>query len=174
MRQTLLFAVLGASMAALGCQRGENATPTPAVRPEPATPPAAPPSAPAANAAPGDELQPSGPRAELRETTFLLTAAVTPGAAGAPASLAIELHGAGGYHVNELYPIAVDLDLRNATTPKTNLRRADAAEYAQSGARFAVPITSTGAGTTVRGRVRFAVCSAENCVPETRNFAVAL
>ena len=92
---------------------------------------------------------------------------------GTPAR-ALVLRGAGGYHVNEQYPIAIDLDVRNGSAQKTNLRRADAAEYTQERARFVVPVTAQGPGTTVRGRVRFAVCSAENCVPKSQNFAVAL
>ena len=64
--------------------------------------------------------------------------------------------------------------MRDGSTEKPSLRRADAAEYTQAVARFAVPVQRAGARTVVLGRMRFAVCSAENCVPETRNFAVAI
>ena len=89
-------------------------------------------------------------------------------------SLAVELRGAGHFHVNEQYPVVLELDVRDGSTEKPSLRRADAAEYTQAVARFTVPVVRAGARTVVLGRMRFAVCSAENCVPESRNFAVAI
>ena len=171
MRIDRVGACLGLVML-LGCNR---ATP-PAVAPEapavaaPATPtpPPIPVVAPAAAAA-------SGPRAEFTEPSFVLTAALTAGAAAAdPATLAVELRGNGHFHVNDQYPVSLELDVRDGSTAKPSLRRADAAEYTQGLARFAVPVQRAGARTVVLGRLRFAVCSAENCVPESRNFAVAI
>ena len=154
----------------LGCNR---ATP-PAVAPE--APPVAAPSTPAPPpivAAPTAEA--SGPRAEFTEPSFVLTAAITAGAAAAdPATLAVELRGNGHFHVNDQYPVSLELDVRDGSTAKASLRRVDAAEYTQGLARFAVPVIRAGARTVVLGRLRFAVCSAENCVPESRNFAVAI
>ena len=155
----------------LGCNRSAPAPVAPeppALAPAtPATPPPAPPSAPSAEA--------SGPRAEISEPSFVLTAALAPGATpAAPAALTVELRGAGHFHVNELYPVNLELDVRDGSTEKPSLRRADAAEYTQAVARFAVPVQRAGARTVVLGRMRFAVCSAENCVPESRNFAVAI
>ena len=152
---------------ALGCER----TPPP-VRPEPPVVPATQPAPPAATVAPA---APAGPTAQISEASFVLTAALTGGATpAAPASLAVELHGAGHFHVNELYPVSLELDVRDGSTPKPSLRRADAAEFTQAVARFTAPVQRAGARTVVHGRLRFAVCSAENCVPESRNFDVAI
>lgn len=155
----------------LGCER----TASPPVTPEPpaVAPPVNPPTpAPAVAAAAADA---SGPRAEISEPSFVLTAVLTAGATpAAPASLAVELRGAGHFHVNEQYPVVLELDVRDGSTEKPSLRRADAAEYTQAVARFTVPVQRAGARTVVLGRMRFAVCSAENCVPESRNFAVAI
>jgi hypothetical protein len=167
-----LLALTVSLATAFGCKREAPAVVTP--EPAPAAPTAQPapsPPTPAPGSQPNEAQVPSGPRAEHGESDFALVAELT---AGAPASLSVELRGAGGYHVNEQYPIAIDLDVRNGSAQKTNLRRADAAEYTQERARFVVPVTAQGPGTTVRGRVRFAVCSAENCVPKSQNFAVAL
>ena len=154
----------------LGCNRSAP----PAVAPEPAAPPVAP-VAVAPTPPPAAVAEASGPRAEIAEPSFVLTAALTPGASpAAPASLAVELRGAGHFHVNELYPVSLELEVRDGSTEKPSLRRADAAEYTQALARFAVPVQRAGARTVVLGRMRFAVCSAENCVPESRNFAVAI
>jgi len=170
--KTLSVLVLTVSLAmATGCKRETPATvaPTPgAATAAPATPD---PGTPAPGTHPNEDQVPSGPRAQHGESDFALVAELE---AGTPGTLSVELRGAGGYHVNEQYPIAVDLDVRNGTIEKPNLRRADATEYTQERARFRVPVTAQGPGTTVRGRVRFAVCSAENCVPKTQNFAVAL
>lgn len=154
---------------AIGCNRSTPPpAPAPADAPEPATPPPPPPPSPTTAEA-------SGPRQEITEPSFVLTAALTPGAsAAAPASLAVELRGAGHFHVNELYPTSLELDVRDGSTEKPSLRRADAAEHTQAVARFVAPVQRAGARTTVLGRLRFAVCSAENCVPETRSFAVAV
>jgi hypothetical protein len=152
-----------ALLALLGCNR----TPPTPVTPEPVTPaPIVTPPPPTPSTAPTAEA--SGPRAELSEPSF---AGATP---AAPASLTVELRGAGHFHVNELYPVALELDVRDGSTAKPSLRRADAAEYTQALARFVAPVQRAGARTVVLGRLRFAVCSAENCVPESREFAVAV
>ncbi len=168
MRVDRLIASLGLVLA-LGCNR----TPPPAVTPEATPSTATPPPPPPPPQPPQGEA--SGPRQEITEPSFALTAALTPGAnAVAPASLTVELHGAGHFHVNELYPTSLELEVRDGSTEKPSMRRADAAEHTQAVARFVAPVTRAGARTVVLGRMRFAVCSAENCVPETRSFAVAI
>lgn len=157
---------------ALGCNRS---APTPVAPEPPAVLVPAPPTTPPPAVAPAPSAEASGPRAEITEPSFVITAALTPGATpAAAAGLTVELRGNGHFHVNELYPVNLELDVRDGSTEKPSLRRADAAEYTQALARFAVPVQRTGARTVVLGRLRFAVCSAENCVPETRNFAVAI
>lgn len=155
----------------LGCDRGSAPTVAPEA-PVVLAPPTLP-TPPTPVAAPTAEA--NGPRAEISEPSFVLTAALAAGATpSAAANLTVELRGAGHFHVNELYPAALELDVRDGSTEKPSLRRADAAEYTQAVARFAVPVQRSGARTVVLGRLRFAVCSAENCVPETRSFAVAI
>lgn len=139
----------------------------------PATVPATAPTA----AAAADVLAPvvpSGPRVELTGDHAVLTVElapppVVPGAT----TLTLEVRGTDGFHVNELYPTAVDLQATNATT-RTQLRRGDAVQISQQLASFRVPVQVTGPGATVRGTARFAVCSEENCIPQERQFAVAL
>ncbi len=158
---------------ALGCERRPAETPTPPTAPAVTTPPSVPPAQnPTPQRIPADDPMPSGPRSEIRGERYQLLAELSP--QGTNANLVLEIRGTQGFHVNDQYPTAVDLDVRNGAVAKTNLRRADAATYTQQLARFALPVTGTGSGTVVRGRVRFAVCSEANCWPETRNFAVAL
>lgn len=179
----LLAACLTLSLSA-GCSRGGSnpepppppAVPTPTtpahVDPAPPTPSVAA-QAPSNNPLPPSAVQPSGPHMEVREANYVLTANLAPSPSG-PAAFTLELHGQAGYHVNEQYPVVLELDVRNGSTAKTSMRRADAAELSQAGCRFAALVQSTGPGTAVHGRFRFAVCSAENCIPEAREFAVAM
>ena len=116
----------------------------------------------------------SGPRAALTGDHYALTAALgAPPTVPGAASLSVEIRATGGYHVNELYPVNLRLQASNATAP-AELRRADVAELTREVAAFRVPVQVTAAGATVRGTYRFAVCSESNCVPQEREFAVAL
>lgn len=162
-RKFLMVALLSA----LGCKGSTPETPTPAANPPPPPPPPAPtPSAPA--------VQATGPRAEVSDPRFSLQFAIARPGPTDPARFTIELRGAGGYHVNDQYPIAADLTVENGTAEKTQLRRADAAEITQGLARFELPVRPSGEHPTVRGRLRFAVCTEAQCAFETRDFAVAL
>jgi hypothetical protein len=135
----------------------------------PTPPPPTAPTAPAANLPP-----PSGPAATVNGEHYALNAAVThPGAVPGDAALTVEVHASDGYHVNNLYPVALDLTPTNATA-QTQLRRADVAELSQAVASFRVPVHVTGAGAALRGTMRFAVCSADQCVPHQESFAVAV
>lgn len=162
LRSVILASALVAS---LGCKENPPAPPAP-----PPAAPTPPPQAPAAPAA-----APSGPRAEITDPKYTLVFAMAPGAAASdPARFTIELRGQGGYHVNDQYPIAVDLTAENAAAEKTALRRGDAAEMSQALARFDVAVRPSGEHPTVRGRMRFAVCTEAQCAFETKEFAVAL
>lgn len=174
-----LVALLTAGMAA--CNRGSTSSPpnpqppssqTPTPTPPPPTPP--PPPAPPPSLVNNDVAAPSGPRADFTAPNYTLAIALAPVTSPGDSTFSFELHGTPGFHVNELFPIAIDLELTNATAAKTQLRRADAAEFSQAVARFALPVHTTGAAATVRGTARFAVCSDSNCVPETRRFAVVI
>jgi hypothetical protein len=104
----------------------------------------------------------------------VLTAALAaPTQVPGDATLTVEVHGASGYHVNSLYPVALELHATNANAP-AQLRRADVAELTQAVASFRVPVHVTGRGAAVTGTMRFAVCSEQNCVPQTQAFAVNL
>ncbi len=155
---------------AAGCKNDPPAPPAPPVVATPTPPAPAAPTPPAPIAA-----QPSGPRSEMADPRYKLVVELAPGAAAAdPASFSLELRGQGGYHVNDQYPIAIDLSPERASAEKTALRRADAAEITQAVARFNTPVRASGEHPTVRGRVRFAVCTEAQCAFETREFAVAL
>lgn len=156
------------ALVALGCNRNEAqpAPPAPTPTPPPAMPTTPPPSTPT----PAPTQAAPQPRVELTAPEYNVAVQLV---AGAPHTFKLELRGAGEYHVNEAYPIAVEItNVDNGTMEKRSMRRPDAAEFSQTLARFEQPVQSTGAGTTVRGTVRFGVCRAEQCGFFNREFAV--
>jgi len=158
------------------CDRGGGgAASTPTSAP-PAAAPAAPapapaPAAPAAAAAPvvlsdrvddpGFELAlvPSGPYSTGKLGTF-----------------AVALKPRGVYHVNQEYPMSITLKGDDALSfPKAELQKSDAAAFDEKAARFDVPFTAQKTGDhRVEARVRFAVCTPENCMPDERTLALTV
>ena len=142
----------------------------PANAPAPAAPAAPAPAAPAAaaEAAPTDKIE---------DPTFVLAATpVGTYSAGKLGSVAISLTPRGVYHVNEDYPISIALTGDAALQfPKPQLGKAESAEFSEKVARFDVPVTPAAAGKhALTAKVKFAVCTPENCVPDERTLALAL
>lgn len=91
-------------------------------------------------------------------------------------TFSISLTGRSGWHVNEEYPIRVELTAPSGVAlSKSALERADAAAFSRERARFDVPFTPAAAGEhRVEAKVSFAVCTDENCIPDERTLAVLL
>lgn len=161
MRALLIAAVAGGLLA---CSKSEAPA---AASPEPAAPtaPAAAPAAPAAAATPS-----------IEDKTFKLALVSEPEyTAGAPAKLKLVLEARGGYHVNQDYPIRVDLKAPAAVKlDKTSLGKADAAEFGEPAARFELPFTAQSGSHQLTADVDFAVCTPETCMPDQRKLAIAL
>jgi hypothetical protein len=163
--QTRAFSLALALLAAAACKRAE----APTVTPDPAPAPVAQPT-PAANPTPPTPPTPPAapqPRVELTAPEYNLVASLTGGV------FDLAIRGAGEYHVNEQYPTAVTLQVDNGAVAKPTMRKDDAAEFTAALAHFTQPVQSTGAGTVVRGSVRFGVCRAEQCGFFNREFALA-
>lgn len=111
----------------------------------------------------------------VTDTGFELRA-LTPGPyhAATAATFGITLTARGNYHVNQEYPIKVTLHAPPAVTlPKSELARADAAHFDEHQAAFDVAFTPTAAGAQhLTADVDFAVCTPENCMPDSRTVAV--
>lgn len=151
-----LFAV-----AASACGNSDTAVTEPAVREAPtvATPPA-----------------PAEARASWEEPSFVLRSA-TPGPfqAGTEGHFDIRLEARGNHHVNQEYPISIQLTAaQGVTLPHATLGRPEAAEFTEALARFSVPFTATAGHHELRALVDFAVCTPESCMPDTRTISIAL
>lgn len=164
MKQRLAL-VAAATLVSLGCKESP-APPPPAVQT---------PAPQAVVNTPPQPAQATGPRAEVSDPRFTLVFALASGASASdPARFTVELRGQGGYHVNDQYPVAIDVTYENAASAKTALRRADASEMTRAAARFDIPVQRTGEHPGVRGQMRFSVCTDAQCAIETRPFAVTL
>ncbi len=100
----------------------------------------------------------------------VLTVAVSAG------SLEVSVRPTDGQHINRAYPAGLSLEARGASVP-ASLRRSDAVEVTDDRLVFRAqgqgPNPGTPAhGAVIRGALRFALCGAETCVPQTRWFTV--
>ena len=170
-RRSWFVLMLCAALAACGSSGGGAASgDQPAAAPvAPAPVPAAPAPAPAAPAA--------APTDKVDDPTFVLAATpVGAYSAGKLGSVAISLTPRGVYHVNMDYPISIALSGDPALQfPKAQMGKAETAEFSEKDARFDVPVTPQAAGKhALTAKVKFAVCTPENCVPDERTLALAL
>lgn len=120
------------------------------------------------------EQGPAGSR--LETSSFLLE--VVPVASGynvgKVGEVAIALEGRGDWHVNQDYPIRIDIE----AGPEVGLRRKalvkeDAEEFGEDKVRFLADLEPAQAGEhDVTCDVSFAMCTDENCVLERRTVAM--
>jgi len=96
--------------------------------------------------------------------------------AGELGRVVLKLTPRGEFHINQDYPFQVSLTADAATQfAKADLARSDAAEFAENSARFEVPFTPGTAGDhKLSANVKFAVCTAENCIPDERELALLI
>jgi hypothetical protein len=143
----------------VGCSKSEAPAAAPAPTPAPAAAPAAPQS-------------PPGPSVE--DNTFKLSLVGEPEySAGSAATLKLVLEARGNYHVNQDYPIKIDLKApAGVTLPKASLGKPDASEFGEKIARFELPFSATAGAYELSADVDFAVCTPETCVPDQRKLAI--
>jgi hypothetical protein len=161
------LAALG--MLAGACGGGANANVTP--------PPAPAPVAEAPKPAVLAPVPPSEAPSKIDDAGFTLRLAdAGPYKVGELARVVLHIEPHGAFHINQEYPVEISLTGDADTTfPKATLAKADAAEFGEKSARFDVPFNAKAAGDhKVMANVKFAVCTAENCVPDERNLSLAL
>jgi hypothetical protein len=168
MRRTQWLAA-GLGMFAAACGNS-NASAT-------AASPASPVVAEAPKPTPAAPVPPSEAPSSIDESGFSLRLAEAgPYKVGELARVVLHLEPHGAFHINQEYPVEISLSGDADTSfPKATLARADAAEFGEKSARFDVPFSAKAAGDhKLLANVKFAVCTAENCVPDERNLSLAL
>lgn len=156
--RTLRYSLLLLLVAA--CTRSETASKAPAASPPPA-----------ATKAVEEAAKPT-----IEDTTFKLALVGEPAyKAGERAAVQLTLEARGGYHVNQEYPIRVEVKAPpGVTLEKASLERADAAQFGEQSARFELPFSGEAGTHELTASVDFAVCTAETCVPDQRTLALPL
>jgi hypothetical protein len=123
------------------------------------------------------KIPPSAATSSIEEAGFSLKLAEAgPYKAGELSRFVLHLEPRGVFHINQEYPIEISLTGDPETSyPKASLARADAAQFDEKKARFDVPFTAKASGDhKLVANVKFAVCTAENCVPDERDLALAV
>lgn len=119
---------------------------------------------------------PVGPRVETG--SFLLAVAPSEGGyrIGKTGEVEIALEGRGDWHVNQEYPIRVELKAApGVALKKTELLKDDAKEFGEEKVRFLAGVEPSAAGEhEVTCDVSFAMCTEENCILEKRTVAMQL
>jgi len=119
---------------------------------------------------------PAGPKIETGSFSLAVAPAQAKYAAGKPGELEIALESRGEWHVNQEYPIRVDLKATPGVTfPKVELVKDDATEFGDEKVRFLAAVEPASAGEhEVTCDVSFALCTEENCILEKRTLAMVL
>jgi hypothetical protein len=154
------FAAFAVALAA--CTKSEQPAPAPAA--------SAPAQAAAAAAAPAVK------KPVFEEATFKLALSGEPTyTAGQPGTLKLVLDARGGYHVNQEYPIRIDLKAPAAVKlAKASLARPDAKAFTDVQAAFETGFTAEAGTHEIIADVDFAVCTPETCVPDQRTLALSI
>jgi hypothetical protein len=136
----------------------------------------APAPAPAPTAPSAEKAVEVPPAPKVEDNTFRLALVGAPEyQAGQAGSLALTLEALGGYHVNQDYPIRVDVKAPpEVKLGKASLGKSDAAQFGEQQARFELPFSASAGAHDLTATVDFAVCTKETCVPDQRTVALAL
>jgi hypothetical protein len=175
-RRRVLATTIIVTSLAVGCKRAPSSeTPSAGRDPLPRSVPTGSATTTAEDSAVTEAGAPAGPRADVPGEHCALTASLT-GPTGAdhvgPGTLEVRLDAKDGFHVNELDEVQLQLEGTQSVV-RAELARTDATESTADHVRFVVPVQVTGAGASVRGRLRFSVC-ASVCVRQRLAFTVAL
>ena len=129
-----------------------------------------------APAEPKKSEEPAGPRIETGSFLLAVAPAQQRYEAGKPGEVEIALEGRGEWHVNQEYPIRVDLkSAPGVKLAKSELVKGDAAEFGDERVRFLAAVEPSAAGEhEVSCDVSFAMCTEENCILERRTVAMKL
>lgn len=129
-----------------------------------------------AEAAPKEPAAPAGPRIETGAFLLAVAPAQPKYTVGKPGEVEIALEGRGDWHVNQEYPIRIEVTApEGAGVAKKELFKDDAKEFGEKKVRFLALVAPSAAGEhEVSCDVSFAMCTDENCVLERRTVAMRL
>jgi len=120
--------------------------------------------------------EPAGPSIETGSFRLAVKPTQPEYTIGKAGEVEIALEGRGDWHVNQEYPIRVDLKAAPGVALKKNeLVKDDAKEFGEDKVRFLAAVEPSAAGDhEVTCDVSFAMCTEENCILEKRTVAMQL
>lgn len=165
-----VFGVLGASsLFVLGCDEpAAQAEPKDAALPSPTKAPAV------AEPGPSQGSERAGGKPSYKEEAFSLSLEAPPAvSSGKEAAFKVILTAAGGYKVNDEYPLKFQFaETANVRPKKSTVRKEDAVLEKQR-AELPLPVTIESPGKhKVSGTLSFSVCTDERCLIEKRDLSV--
>ena len=130
-------------------------------------------------ASPVKHVEDEGPAGPSIETgSFLLAVAPSQSTyrVGKPGKVEIALESRGPWHVNQEYPIRVELKAGSSVKlDQKELAKDDAKEFGEKKVRFVAALEPSAAGEQeVSCDVSFAMCTEENCILERRTVTAKL
>ena len=96
--------------------------------------------------------------------------------AGQQATAQVKILPGPNYHLNLDYPLSLKLTLpAGVTAPKSTFAKSDAKSWTEKGGQLDVVLVGSAAGPkTVQGQLKFAVCTATTCEPQTSPVTIEL
>lgn len=119
---------------------------------------------------------PAGPSIETGSFLLAVAPSQSKYRVGKPGEVEIALESRGPWHVNQEYPIHVDLNAGpSVTLDKKELAKDDAKEFGEKKVRFVAALEPSATGEQeVSCDVSFAMCTEENCILERRTVTAKL
>ena len=119
---------------------------------------------------------PAGPSIETGSFVLAVAPVQQGYTVGKAGQVEIALEGRGEWHVNQEYPIRVDLKAApGVALMKNELVKDDAKEFSEDKVRFVAAVQPSATGEhEVTCDVSFAMCTEENCILEKRTVAMRL
>ncbi len=110
------------------------------------------------------------PARSFQESSFAIRGEGGAATVGQPATYRVFIEARGGFHLNADYPTSLTLSApASISLALANISKEQATSFAETSAVFPVTFTANAAGTSeIRVVVDFAVCTEQNCQPESR------
>lgn len=155
--------VCGIAVYLLGCGSGADNNVASATNPVTAAPNLAPAADPA-----------NAPARSFEEPSFSIRAESTPTTQGQLATYQVHIEARGAFHLNADYPTSLTLTApAQVSLRSSSLQKSDATSFAETTAVFPVAFTLEAPGPAeIRAVVDFAVCTEQNCQPESRTLLI--
>lgn len=118
----------------------------------------------------------AGPGAALGTKPYTISVVAPAAKVGAKGAATVTMKPGSGYHLNTEFPLSLKLTLPDGvTTPKAELKKADAKTFKEAEGSFDIPFVAASAGQkTIQGELRFAVCTETTCEPQRTQVTITL